>query len=331
MKIQKNKYLWMLFFVLIMLFISKKPYLMFLGTFATINAIAVLGINIISGYTGQLHLGQAAFMGLGAYSSALIVIRLNIPFWFSLPLGIIISALFGVLLGIPALKLKGGPYLALVTQTFGEIVFLIFLNLESLTGGPFGLSGIRPPRIGSFEFTGIQSYFILCIVFLVISFIICYQIVNSRFGRAFISIRESEAASQSIAINTTKYKILAFSIAAAFGGVAGALYGPFMGYISPDQFRWVSSLSLISMAIVGGLGNITGGVIGAYVVTFLPELLRVAEEYRLILYGLLLIFTLAFLPNGLISLFEMNPKQIILLFKERIKRLLNKTKQTENI
>jgi branched-chain amino acid transport system permease protein len=329
MRLYKSKYISIAIVIMAVAFMSARPYLMFLGTLASINAIAVLGINIISGYTGQLHLGQAAFVGLGAYTSALLVLRLGLSFWLSLPFAIILAAIFGILLGIPALKLRGGPYLALVTQTFGEIIYILLLNMVALTGGPFGLPGINPPHIGPIQFTGLRAYFFLCVAFLGVSFVVCRQIVNSRFGRAFISIKESEAAAQSIGINTMKYKIMAFAIAAAFGGVAGTLYGPFIGYISPDQFRWLPSLSLISMAIVGGLSSVVGGVIGAFVVTFLPEMLRIAQEFRLILYSLLLIFTLTFLPDGLISVYGMQPRQISTLFKDRMKELTGKAKQAK--
>lgn len=311
--------------------ISRSNYLMYLSTLASINAIAVLGINVISGYTGQLHLGQAAFVGLGAYTSALIGLRLGLSFWVSLPFAIAWAAAFGVLLGIPALQLKGGPYLALVTQTFGEIIYILLLNLVDLTGGPFGLPGVKSPRIGPIELSGLKPFFFLSLVFLVFSFVICKRILNSRFGRAFISIKESETAAQSIGINTMKYKIMAFAIAAAFGGVAGTLYGPFIGYLSPDQFRWITSLSLISMAIVGGLNSIKGGVIGAYVVTFLPEILRVAQDFRMILYSVMVIFILTFLPNGLISLWGLSPKEIGALLKNRISELAGKSKQAKSL
>lgn len=327
MKRFKTKYIFIIILALVAVGISGSSYLTYLSVLASINAIGVLGINIISGYTGQLHLGQAAFVGLGAYTSAIVMLKLGLSYWVSLPLAIVITCIFGVLLGIPALKLRGGPYLALVTQTFGEIIFIILLNWVSLTGGPFGLSGIPSPSIGTFEISGLRYYFFLCILFLGISYYICRQIINSSFGRIFISIRESEEAAQAIGINTMKYKIMAFAIAAAFGGIAGTLYGPFIGYISPDQFRWTPSLLLISMAIVGGLNNLIGGIIGAFILTFLPEMLRVAEQFRLILYSSILILTLTFLPNGLISLWGLSFKQIKELFKNRIGELSNKGKK----
>lgn len=327
MKRLNNKYAAIIILALVVAGISGSSYLTYLTILASINAVAVLGINLISGYTGQLHLGQAAFVGLGSYTSAIVMLKLGLSFWISLPLSIIIASVFGVLLGIPALKLRGGPYLALVTQTFGEMIYIVLLNWVSLTGGPFGLSGIPSPSIGPLEISGLRAYLFLCVIFLVISYFTCRQIINSRFGRIFVSIRESEEAAQAIGINTLKYKIMAFAIAAAFGGISGTLYGPFIGYISPDQFRWIPSLLLISMAIVGGLSNLHGGILGAYILTFLPEMLRVAEQFRLILYSSLLILTLTFLPNGLISLWGLSFKEIKELFRKRLEELSTKTKK----
>lgn len=326
MKTIRKKYITAFILALLVVVVSRSRYLTFLSILSCINAIAVLGINIISGYTGQLHLGQAAFLGLGAYTSAIITLKLGASFWISLPVAIVVASIFGVLLGIPALKLRGGPYLALVTQTFGEIIFIVLLNWVSLTGGPFGLSGIKPPSIGPLKISGLQQYFFFCLFFLAMSYYIGRQVINSRFGRIFVSIRESEAAAQAIGINTMMYKIMAFAIAAAFGGIAGTLYGPFIGYISPDQFRWAPSLVLISMAIIGGLNNLTGGLIGAVIITFLPEMLRIAEQFRLILYSILLILTLTFLPDGLISLWGLSLGEIKALFRKRMQDLSGKVK-----
>jgi len=322
---KKKKNIFFVIFLLIAIYIisliSRNNYLMFLLTLSCINAIAVIGLNIISGYTGLLNLGQMAFVGLGAYSSALIGIKCGLSFWFALIITIVLSAIAGVILGVPVLKLRGGPYLALVTVAFGEMVYVILINWTSLTGGPFGVFGIKSPFIGPFEITGVRNYLIFCIVFLIFSSIVAIRIVNSHYGDVFISIRESEEAAQSIGVNTTKYKIMAFAIAAIFGGVAGTLYAPFIKYLSPEQFRFSYSVGLISMAIIGGLNNIIGGIIGAFFLTLLPELLRITARFRLILYGGLLILTLLFLPNGLISLWGLSLIEIKELFKRKIEEL----------
>ncbi|WP_094604397.1 hypothetical protein SPSIL_053810 [Sporomusa silvacetica DSM 10669] len=305
--------------------VASSDYLMFLSIFSSINAIAVLGIVLISGLTGQLHLGQAALVGIGAYVSAILMLKAGMSFWLTIPISVISSAVVGCVLGIPTLKLSGGSYLALVTQTFGEIIYILILNAVDLTGGPFGIAGIKVPEIGSFKFDSLQSYFFLCVIILFVLYCVAKQIIQSRYGRIFISIKESEAAAQSVGINTMKYKILAFTLAAAFGGFAGVLYGPFIGYLSPEQFRWQPSLLLISMGIIGGLSSLEGGIMGSFILTFLPELLRATDQYRLILYGILLIFTLAFLPSGIVSLFGKSVKEIKAMFKERYMIIFDKT------
>jgi branched-chain amino acid transport system permease protein len=308
-------------------YVATNDYLLYLSIFSTINAIAVLGIILISGFARQLHLGQSALVGIGAYVSAILMTRLGWNFWLTVSVAVVSAAIFGVVLGIPTLKLRGGPYLALVTQTFGEIIYIVILNLEGITGGPFGITHIKSPQIGSFRCESLQSYFFLCLAFLVLAYLATRQIANSKYGRMFISIRESEAAAQSVGINTMKYKIIAFTLAAALGGLSGVLYGPFIGYLSPEQFRWQPSLILISMAIVGGLSSLEGGILGAFVITFVPELLRVTDQFRLLLYGVLLILTLAFLPDGLISLFGKSFGEIGEALRKRYAELSDKTEK----
>lgn len=310
--------------------VSFNRYFTFLATLSAINAIAVLGIVVISGYAGQLNLGQSAFVGLGSYTVAIMGIKYGFSFWFAIPVAICISVFFGILMGIPALKLKGGPYLALVTQTFGEIIYLAIMNLEDLTGGPFGMLGIEYPSIGGYVFSGLREYFFLCIFFLVICYFVCRRILNSSLGLVFQGIKESEDAEQSLGINTMYYKIMAFAIAAVLGGIAGTLYAPFIGYISPDQFRWYPSLLLVSMAIVGGINSLGGGILGAFVLTFLPEMLRLTDQFRLILYGLLVITMLALLPEGLVSIYGKSWSEIKSMLRKRIQALRsNKLTQTK--
>ena len=306
-------------FCAVIFYISGSRYLTFLATLASINAIAVLGIVLISGYTGQLNLGQAAFVGVGAYTSAILNLRLGLSFWYTIPIAIGVSAFFGILMGIPALKLKGGPYLALATQLFGEIVYLVIMNLERLTGGPFGLMGMQGPIIAGQRLErNLQHYFYFCLFVLCAAYFVCKRIVNSSLGLVFMGIRESEDAEQSLGINTMYYKILCFAVAAALGGLAGTLYGPFVGYISPDQFRWTPSLLLVSMAIVGGINKLEGGIAGAVLLTFLPELLRLTDQFRLIMYGFFVIMILALFPEGLMSFYGSSWKEILSQLKKRL-------------
>ena len=309
----------------LVIYLSFNSYFIFVGINAVINAIAVLGIVIISGYAKQLHLGQSAFLGVGAYTSAILMTKCGVSFWLTIPIAMALSGLFGFILSIPTLKLKGGSYLALVTQTFGEIIYVILLNMVWLTNGPFGITGIKAPKVGPIDFVKLQPYFFLCVLFLIIVYIAVKRVVKSKYGRFFISIRESEEAAQSLSINTRKYKMIAFTMATAIAGLAGVLYGPFIGYLSPEQFRWQPSLILVSMAIVGGLSSLEGGIVGAILLTFLPELLRSTAQLRLILYGVIVILTLAFLPDGIISLFGKSFKEIKKMLSSQFDVMLDKT------
>ena len=307
-----------LVFIIYVVGMSFDTYYTFISIQAIANAIAVIGLVIISGMTRQIHLGQAAFVGLGAYSSAIMMTKLGVNFWVSIPVAVIVAALVGVVLGIPTLKLRDGPYLALVTQIFGEVIFILLLNWEGLTGGSFGLSKIPFPEIGPVSFQSKRMLLYLSAVFLMVAFFVAYRIYKSKFGRFFISIRESEAAAQSVGVNTMKYKIIAFTLSSAFAGFAGVLYAQCIGYLNPDQFRWQVSLTLLSMAIIGGISSLEGGVLGAIVLTLLPEFLRgFSAQMRMITYGVLVILVLTLLPDGLISLFGKKPSEIRTMFRER--------------
>ncbi len=320
-----RKQIIMVILLALVVYLSFNSYFVFVGINSLINAIAVMGIVIISGYAKQLHLGQSAFLGIGAYTSAILMTKCGISFWLTIPVSMVLAGLFGWILSIPTLKLKGGSYLALVTQTFGEIIYVLLLNMTWLTNGPFGITGIKAPKVGPINFVKLQPYFFLCLAFLVIVYLALKRIVKVKFGRFFISIRESEEAAQSIGINTRKYKMVAFVIATSIAGLAGVLYGPFIGYLSPEQFRWQPSLILVSMAIVGGLTSLEGGIIGAVLLTFLPELLRSTDQLRMILYGVIVILTLAFLPDGIISLFGKKPKEIKKMLSAQWDNLSDKT------
>lgn len=294
-------------------------YFMIVGVQSLVNAIAVMGIVIISGYTRQIHLGQAAFVGVGAYTSAVLLTKVGVNFWVTIPCAVLLAALIGIILGIPTLKLSDGPYLALVTQIFGEVIFIVCLNLENITNGAFGLAKIPKPSIGSFSLGPMNRLLILTAMFMVLAYLVARRILSSKFGRFFISIRESEPAAQSVGVDTMKYRIMAFTISSAYGGLAGVFYAQCFGFLNPDQFRWQISLTLLSMAIIGGLGSLEGGILGAIALTVLPEVLRgFNAQMRMITYGVLVILVLTFLPDGLISLVGKTPKEIGAMFKERM-------------
>jgi len=264
------------------------PYYMQLMVLLGINLILALGLNIITGITGQLSMGHAGFMSIGAYASALCSLQLGMPFVVALLMGGLAAALFGLIIGIPTLRLEG-DYLAMVTIGFAEIVRVFFLNFKP-GGGGMGLSGI-PMK------TNLIIVWIL--VILVIYF--CYRLSRSRMGRALYAIRENEIAAEACGVPTTFYKVQAFVIGSFLGGLGGGLYAHYITYISPQDFSFMKSVEILNMVVLGGMGSIPGVFLGTFILTLAPEFLRFVQEYRLLFYGALLVILMVFRPNGLLG------------------------------
>lgn len=243
---------------------------------AGINIILASSLNLATGYLGQLTLGHAGFMSVGAYVSALCSIHLNMPFIGSLVIGAIIAAAIGIIIGVPTLRLKG-DYLCIITLAFNEIIRVIMVNL-SITNGSKGLVGI--PRNTDFTIVFLSA---------AITIFVIYSIVKSRHGRAIVSIREDETASELAGIPTTYYKILAFAVSAFFAGLAGGLYAHYISVISPKVFDYNKSVEILVIVVLGGMGNWKGSIIAAVVMTILPEYLRAFSQYRMLLYAVVLI------------------------------------------
>ena len=246
---------------------------------AGINIILASSLNLATGYLGQLTLGHAGFMSVGAYVSALCSIHLELPFIASLLMGAIIAAIIGVIIGIPTLRLKG-DYLCIITLAFNEIIRVIMVNL-SITNASKGLVGI--PRSTNFAIVFFSA---------AVTVFVIYSIVKSRHGRAIISIREDETASELSGIPTTYYKILAFAISAFFAGLAGGLYAHYITVISPKVFDYNKSVEILVIVVLGGMGNWKGSIIAAIVMTILPEYLRAFSQYRMLLYAAILIIAM---------------------------------------
>ena len=261
-------------------------------TVIMINSILAVSLNLVTGYTGQLSLGHATFMGIGAYAATLLTLQLGFPFLASIILGAIVAAIFGFVIGVPTLRLKG-DYLAIATLGFGEITKNILLNLE-ITGGPMGLRGI--PKVTNIY---IATTALILVIFSL------NRIMNSRVGKSFIAIREDELAAEAMGINTAKFKIPAFTIGAFYAGIAGGLYAFLFRYINPKDFNFMNSIEILCMVVLGGMGNTYGAILGAFIITVLPELLRVVSpviaQYRMVLYGLLLVIMMIVKPQGIIS------------------------------
>lgn len=256
-----------------------------------IAIILALGLNLVTGVTGQLSLGHAAFMSIGAFTSAILTIRLGMPFTINLLLAGIMAALFGVIIGFPTLRLNG-DYLAIATLGFAEIIKVIFLNLE-ITNKALGLS-VPPPNL----LIPLPVFVWMTALLTIIAMVLIHK---SRFGRALVAIREDEIAAESMGIDVTRYKIQAFAIGAFCAGVGGGLYAHFIAFINPSDFAFLKSVDILNMVVLGGLGSIPGAVLGAGVLSVAPELLRFMDQYRMLVYGVLLVFLMIFRPNGLLG------------------------------
>ncbi len=256
--------------------------------FIGINIIVALGLNLTTGVTGQLSMGHAGFMSLGAYTSAILSLQYDVPFALALAGGALTAAAFGFLIGIPTLRLEG-DYLAMVTIGFAEIIRVFFLNFGP-GGKAVGLSGI--PQ---------ETTFVMVWLIVIVVIILNRKLLNSRVGRSLYAIRENEIAAEACGINTTGMKVLAFTVGSFLGGLGGGLYSHYMYYINPQDFGFMKSIEILNMVVLGGMGSIPGTIIGAVILTILPEMLRIVNEYRLLFYGALLVILMIFRPNGLLG------------------------------
>lgn len=281
-------------------FILPSQYWLRVTVVAGIYAILALGLNLIAGYTGQLSLGHAAFYGIGGYTSALLALRLGVPFWISVPAAGLVAGVFGLVLGIPTLRLKG-DYLAIVTVAFGELVRLLLLNWNSLTRGPMGLPQIPKPLIFGYVLKSNLAFYYLVLALVVLSVMVLKNLVDSRVGRALVAIRENEIAARQLGINVTELKVKAFIIGSIMAGVAGAVFAHFQAYISPDNFTYMESVTMICMVVLGGIGSIPGTILGAIVLTFAPEMLRSFAGLRMVLFGLVMVLFMLFRPQGILG------------------------------
>jgi branched-chain amino acid transport system permease protein len=267
-----------------------------------------LGLNIVVGYAGLLDLGYVAFFAIGAYSVAVLtspasVINLQASFWLILPVVIVIAAVAGLVVGAPVLRLRG-DYLAIVTLGFGEIVRLLFLSdwLKPWTGAGQGILSVPPPSIPGLDFPtrSPQELYYPILLFCVVGAIVAYRLARSRVGRAWNAMREDEMVDEEAGINTTNYKLLAFSLGAVFGCSAGALFAVKIGSVFPHSFEILVSITALAVIILGGMGSIPGVIVGSLALVGLPELLREFDEYRLLVYGAVLVAMMLVRPEGLV-------------------------------
>lgn len=272
---------------------------------ALIFAILASGLDLVMGYCGQFSFGQAAFYGIGAYASALLALRLGWSFWAAFPAAILVTAAFGAVLGIPSLRLAG-HFLAITTIAFQVIVNLILTQWHGFTGGTAGLTGIpvpTPVELGGVRvsFDSPTAYYYLCVGVAALALVVALRVTGTRLGREWLAVREDEVLARTMGINTTWIKVLAFTLSAALAGAAGSLIAHYLRNIHPSEFTIWTSAEIVAMVILGGRGTLAGPILGAFALTILPEYLRVAQDYKLILYGVALIVMITFLPDGLLG------------------------------
>ncbi len=267
-----------------------------------INIIMSVSLNLINGYTGQFSLGHAGFMAVGAYVSAIITVKFHLPFLLAIIVGALGSGLLGFLIGLPTLRLNG-DYLAIATLGLGEIIRIVILNIPYV-GGASGFMGI--PRYTNFTWAFFVCLFTLFFI---------KNLVNSSHGRACISIRENEIAAEAMGIDTTRYKVIAFTIGAAFAGVAGALFAHYFYIAHPASFTFMMSFNYLTMVVMGGLGSITGSIAGAVILTFVSAALASWPEWRMIVYSIVLILLMLYRPQGLFGNVELTSLSIFKRFK----------------
>ena len=291
-------------------------YLMNVAVFVGIHAMLAVALNLLLGFAGQISLGHAGFFGLGAYISGVLTTTHGANPWLSMAFAAAAVGVLAFAVGFPILKLKG-HYLAMATLGLGIIIYIFFNEAIDLTGGPSGLSGIPNLSLGSLVFdSDIKNYYLIW-SFAVITIVLSLNLVHSRIGRALRAIHDSEVAARVMGINAHLLKVQIFALSAVISTIAGSLYAHTMTFVSPTSFGFNFSVELVTMVIIGGLGSIFGSVLGAAILTLLPEMLRTFQDYDIVIYGLTLILITMFMPGGLIRGFPSLATNLLTRFKSR--------------
>ena len=280
--------------------VMDNPYNLGILNLIGLYVIAVLGLNLFIGFAGQISLGHAAFFGLGAYGSAILTATCGFPAWPAMLLTAGAVALVALVLGFPTLRLSG-HYLAMATLGFNYVVDSIFIQWDTVTGGPSGLSGVPPLALGGLTFNSEFKFHYLVWTFALVALTLCLNLVRSGVGRGLAALAADEVAAASLGVDVRRQKIGVFVLSAVFASVAGSLYAHYFGYVNPDAFSIFKSLDLVIMVVVGGLGSIWGTLFGAAFITILPHFLGLLETYTDIIHGVILVVILLFLPQGFVS------------------------------
>jgi branched-chain amino acid transport system permease protein len=299
--VTKKKVFYGILFVVLLAFpfIDTNQYHVYILDRVLLNCIVASGLVTLTGFAGQMSLGHAAFYGIGAYTSALLTLRLGAPIWVGIVAAGFLCMIVGILLSLPSFKVSGF-YLSLVTIAFGNIVWLLIINWQNLTGGPLGLLSIPPIKLGGQPVGKIGFYYIALLV-LIFIYLVSLRLARSYLGRAMRAMRDDEGAAETAGINIKSLKLMVFSISAVYAGIAGGLYAHLANFLSPESFTFAESSNFVAMSVVGGLQHMFGGILGGLAVTALPELLRVKgwEIYYLMGTSLGILLLVIFLPSGL--------------------------------
>ncbi|MEN3367187.1 MAG: branched-chain amino acid transport system permease protein [Burkholderiales bacterium] len=282
--------------------VATDQYLLHIGILVLFYAILATSLNLVLGYVGELSLGQTAFLGIGAYTAAILSSKFGFPIWITIPLAGLISAVFGMAIGAVTLRLQG-PFFVIVTLAFSEVLRLIANNWVGLTNGPMGIAGIAQPQVlaNASTLAGKQLYFYVGLGLTALSLYLSYRFVYSSRGRAAITVRENRYVAQSVGIRPFSYAMLAFVLGSLLAGLAGGFYAHYISFVGPEVFGFSFIATMIIVVLVGGKGTLVGPLVGALLITLLEEYLREAKELRLSIFGLIVMAIVIFLPNGLMG------------------------------
>jgi branched-chain amino acid transport system permease protein len=288
------------FVVAVLPLVLRGDYYLTVLIFMGINSLVVIGLSLLMGYAGQISLGHAAFYGIGAYTTGILTTQYHFSIYSAFLVGIFLSILVAIVIGIPALRLSG-HYLAVATLGIGEIVYIIFNELTELTGGPSGLSNIPSIHIFGFQFNSSLKFYYLVWAVLILIIWFSLNLIYSRVGRALRSMHGSEVAANAMGVNLSFLKIQVFVLSAVYASIAGSLYAHFVTFIAPNNFGLMVSIMFLMMGVIGGIHTIWGSLLGATLLTFLPEYLRVFEKFDILVYGVILLGILLFMPEGFLE------------------------------
>jgi len=306
----------LLLFLLALPFVTS-PYAMYVANLIGFAIIGAVGLNLLTGFTGQISLGHAAFVGIGGYATAILITRVGLPFWLALPAAGLVSAAIGLIIGIPSLRVKG-LYLCIATLAAQFICEFVFVHWESMTRGIRGIN-VPPPRVGEFVFDTEKSFYYITLVVVIVGVGFARNVVRTKWGRAFVAIRDRDLAAEIMGINLFRYKLAAFALSSFYAGIAGGLWVCFIKVVTPEHFPFSLSIQYLAMVIVGGLGSVLGSIFGAIFMTLVPELLNVLTGYakslmpslgqlfipmKEVIFGLLIVSFLIFEPHGLAEIWH---------------------------